>query len=385
MLDLATRCVDEAFGERVPVQAVAASIARLAPRDGEAPVRLMHVCGSHEHSLVSGGLRALLPPTVELIAGPGCPVCVCPEHEIREALTLARRGVLLTTYGDMLRVPTAEGSLLEAAADGAAVRMVYSAADAVRLAREQPEREVCFFAVGFETTAAPTAALLAGDLPANFSILCAHRLTPPAMQILLRSGEIKVDGLIAPGHVSTIVGAAAWASFPTEFGLPTVIAGFESADVMLGVREALAQLRAGEPKLANVYGRIVRERGNQRAAALLEAAFEVVPAWWRGLGELPGSGLAIRAEHAAHDARLRFGLRLQPDERELPKGCACNQVMLGQINPPDCPLFARACHPASPHGPCMVSQEATCYLWHQYGAPAEYVAPDLVTLVVAEA
>jgi hydrogenase expression/formation protein HypD len=297
-------------------------------------------------------------------------VCVCPEHEIREAIEIARRGAMVVTYGDMLRVPTSVGSLQQAAADGAVVRLVYSAADAARLAREHSDRQVCFFGVGFETTAAPTAALLQASPPPNLSVLTAHRLTPPAMVLLLRSGEIQVDALIAPGHVSVITGAEVWRCLPDEFGLPTVVAGFEPTDLLLAVRAILMQLRDGRGELENTYGRVVTAAGNRKAQAAMAATFDVAPVWWRGLGELPDTGLLLRRELAHRDARERFGVRLEPLADELAKGCRCNEVMLGRIGPDECPLFRSACHPSAPHGPCMVSQEGTCYSWHQYGGQA---------------
>lgn len=358
----------DAFQSRELVEQLTADIARLAPTDQT--YKIMHVCGSHEHSLSQWGLRSLLPATVELIAGPGCPVCVCPEHEIREAIAVAERGALLLTYGDMLRVPTRQGSLLDASTRGADVKLVYSAFDAARVAREQPDREVCFFAVGFETTAAPTAALALADPPPNLSILTAHRLTPPAMDLLLRSGEIEIDALVAPGHVSVVIGAESWRSFPDDFGLPTVVAGFEPVDLLLGVRAILQQARDGVAELDNVYKRVVKPEGNPRARAAMDQVFEVENVWWRGLGELPDTGLVLRESMAAVDARQRFGIRFAAAEDELPKGCQCNRVMLGQITPAECGLFRTACHPMQPYGPCMVSQEGTCYIWHQYGGQA---------------
>jgi len=355
----------DTFQSRELVEKLTADIARLAPTDRT--YKIMHVCGSHEHSLSQWGLRSLLPQTVELIAGPGCPVCVCPEHEILEAIAVAERGALLLTYGDMLRVPTRDGSLLDASTRGADVKLVYSAADAARVARENPDRQVCFFAVGFETTAAPTAALALADPPENLSILTAHRLTPPAMTLLLGSGEIQIDALIAPGHVSVVIGADAWESFPEQFGLPTVVAGFEPVDLLLGVRAILLQAKAGEAKLDNVYRRVVKPQGNPKALAAMEQVFEIGAVWWRGLGELPETGLLLRDSMRAIDTRERFGIRLEAAEDELPKGCQCNRVMLGQITPDQCGLFRTACHPMRPHGPCMVSQEGTCYIWHQYG------------------
>lgn len=360
--------MDNPFQSRESVQALARSIAELTPPDRV--VRIMHVCGSHEHSISQWGLRSLLPENLELLAGPGCPVCVCPEHEIREAIAIAERGAMLATYGDMMRVPTAAGSLQDAAAGGADIRLVYSPADAARLARAHPDRQVCFFAVGFETTAAPTAALLRSKLPPNLSVLTAHRLTPPAMALLLSSQQIRIEALIAPGHVSAVIGADAWRAMVEDHGLPTVVAGFEPTDVLLAVRQLLIQLRAGEARLENVYARAVRPAGNERAVSAIQAVFAVGAVWWRGLGELPDTGLLIRSELASLDARERFGVRLAPTEAELPRGCSCDQVMLGRIRPPECVLFRSACHPLRPYGPCMVSQEGTCYIWHQYGGHA---------------
>jgi len=334
----------------------------------ERPVKIMHVCGSHEHTLSRWGLRTLLPEGLELIAGPGCPVCVCPVHEIREALELARRGVILATYGDMMRVPTRHGSLAEIRAQGGDVRVIYSATEARELALAHPDRAVVFFAIGFETTAAPSAALLSqGDLPDNFSVLVSHRLTPPAMVQLLESGEVQVDAFIAPGHVSTITGAEAWGLFPKQYHRPTIVAGFEPVDVLLATWMVLRQLNRGEAKLENEYTRAVPRAANPRAKAALEQVFEVRPSWWRGLGELPASGLALKPEWAHLDARQRHGVRFEPEEEELPRGCACNRVMLGQLTPPECALYGRRCTPAAPYGPCMVSQEGTCYIWYRYG------------------
>jgi len=295
-------------------------------------------------------------------------VCICPAHEIGEAIELARRGVILATYGDMFRVPTRFGSLAEAKAAGGEVRVIYSALDALKLARENPTEEVVFFAIGFETTAAPTAALLTlPDLPPNLSLLVAHRLTPPAMVALLESGEIQVDAFIAPGHVSTITGAQAWGIFPRKYHRPTIVAGFEPVDVLLAVRAILEQLRRREAKLENEYRRAVPERANPRARTAMRQVFEVVSAWWRGIGLLPDSGLALRPALKHWDARERFGVHGEPEEEELPQACACNRVMLGQITPPECALYGTRCTPAFPYGPCMVSQEGTCYIWYRYG------------------
>lgn len=353
---------------RVRVEALAAEIARLAAH--APPTRIMHVCGSHEHSLCRWGLRSLLPESVELIGGPGCPVCVCPESDILAALSLAERGVKVLTYGDMLRVPTRRGSLAEAAAHGAPIDLVYSPADAVRIALAEPDREVVFFAVGFETTAAPTAALVAAGLPPNLTILCSHRLTPSAMELLLGSGEIAIDALIAPGHVSVVIGVEAWRSLVDRYHLPCVVAGFGPDDVLAAVANILAQRADGRVELHNTYSSVVAQDGNPRALALLDQVFEVAAVDWRGLGRLAGTGLLLRAALVEVDARARHRLVAEPAENVMPAGCGCAQVMLGQITPPECPLYESVCSPSDPYGPCMVSAEGTCYIWKQFGGVA---------------
>jgi len=329
--------------------------------------KIMHVCGSHEHTISRWGLRSLLPEGLEVIAGPGCPVCVCPAHEVGEAIELARRGVILATFGDVMNLPTRYGSLAQVKAEGGDVRVIYSPMDALRLAMQNPEREVVLFAIGFETTAAPIAAVLAaGNLPPNFSVLVAHRLTPPAMELLLGIGDIHIDAFIAPGHVSAVIGARAWRRFPEAYHMPVVVAGFEPEDVLLALLLLVQQLQRGEARLDNEYRRVVPEAGNPAALAAIEQVFEVTAAWWRGIGRIPRSGLRLRPHLAHLDARQRFGVRLEPDPRDLPPGCSCHLVMLGKIHPPACPLYDRKCTPSSPYGPCMVSQEGTCFIWHTY-------------------
>lgn len=329
--------------------------------------KIMHVCGSHEHTISRWGLRGLLPKGLEVFAGPGCPVCVCPAHEVGEAIELTRRGAIVTTFGDMMNLSSRYGSLAQARAQGSDVRVVYSPLDAVRLAQRFPDREVVFFAVGFETTAAPVAAMLvSGNLPANFSVLVSHRLTPPAMELLLGIGDIHIDGFIAPGHVSTITGAEAWRRFPEAYHMPVVVAGFEPEDVLLALLLLVRQLERGEARLENEYRRVVPDAGNRPALAAIDQVFEVTPAWWRGIGRVPRSGLGLRPHLARYDARRRFDLRLDPDMQDLPPGCSCHLVMLGKIHPPACPLYDRTCTPESPYGPCMVSHEGTCFIWYTY-------------------
>ena len=350
-------------------RAVRALIADLAAEVGDDSFRIMHVCGSHEHTVTRFGLRALLPRSLELIAGPGCPVCVCGTSDIREAIDIAKSGAVLATFGDMMRDRTPYGSLQDAKQEGADVRVVYSPLDAVKLAAELPDRDVVFFGVGFETTAAPVASLFARELPKNFSLLASFKLTSPAVAALLDAGGRRLDGLVCPGHVSTIVGARDWARFPADYHMPAVVSGFEPTDVLLATRNIVRQVRAKEAKLGNEYTRLVRTEGNLEAQRMMRAAFEVRPAFWRGVGFVPGSGMFLRGEWEGHDARERFGVHHEPQGLDLPKGCQCHRVVVGDIYPPQCPLFGTKCTPQDPYGPCMVSGEGTCYIWQRFGDP----------------
>ncbi|NOZ05337.1 MAG: hydrogenase formation protein HypD [Chloroflexi bacterium] len=355
------------FRDPDATQKLVAAIERALP-DGQT-VKIMHVCGSHERTVSRWGLRSLLPERLEIFAGPGCPVCVCPVHEVGEAIALAERGVILATYGDMLRLPTPYGSLAEAKSAGGDVRIIYSPLDALKLAVQNPAREVVFFSVGFETTVAPTAALLASTalLPDNFSILTSHRLTSPAMELLLGIGDIHIEGFIAPGHVSVIMGSEEWRIFPEAYRMPVVVAGFEPVDILLALLMLLEQRQQGAVRLENEYNRVVQPHGNSVAQAAIWQLFDVQASWWRGIGRIPHSGLVLKADYARYDARERFGIRLEPAEEELPPGCSCHLVMLGKIHPPACPLYDRKCTPTTPYGPCMVSQEGTCFIWHSMG------------------
>jgi hydrogenase expression/formation protein HypD len=353
------------FQDREKAEGLLAEIRRLAP---SRKLTIMNVCGTHEHAIAQWGLRSLIPEDIELIAGPGCPVCVCPTHEIKEALALARKGVILATFGDMLKVRTKEGSLLDARSEGARVTLVYSALDALKLAADRPDDDVVFFSVGFETTSAPTAALLvAGEIPGNFSVLTSQRLTPPAVEFLCRAGDGPIDAFIAPGHVSCITGARGWKAIPDEFGKPTVVAGFEPLDLLLAFRTILQQITEDRPELANDYRRSVTFEGNLRAQELMNRAFEVQSSFWRGIGAIEGSGLLLSDDFRRFDARERFGVRLEPQpEEDIPEGCSCGEVLLGRVYPTDCPLFGTGCTPMNPFGPCMVSQEGTCLIWYKY-------------------
>lgn len=332
------------------------------------PVRLMEFCGGHTHAIMRYGLRELLPATIELCSGPGCPVCVTANAELDRAIALARLpGMILATFGDMIRVPGSRESLQDAKADGADVRIVYSGLDALSMAHQHPTRPVVFLGVGFETTIPTVSATIleaeARELP-NFSVLSMHKLTPPATRAILDAGEVALDGIIGPGHVTTIIGADAWAFLPTEYGIPVAIAGFEPLDILRAVASLVDMIEAGEAAVVNSYARSVTSRGNVTAREIMEQVFEVCPADWRGLGSVPASGLSIRPQFSHHDAGRAFEVDPGP-VREHP-GCRCGDVLRGTVIPPECPLFDRACTPVHPIGPCMVSAEGACAAYYQF-------------------
>ena len=282
-------------------KSIAQKIRAVAPKDET--VKFCHVCGTHEWTITHYGLRSLLPLNVEVIAGPGCPVCIVPAAEIDEAVQLAQKGVVVTCFGDVLRVPGSQMSLLEAKAEGADVRVVYSVTDAVEMAKKEQTKEFAFFAVGFETTAPSTAVEALKPAPKNFSFLVSHRLIPPAMDLLLGVGDLQIDGFIAPGHVSAIIGLKPYELFPRVYRMPTVVAGFEPVDVLMAVYMILKQLREETARLENEYSRVVKWEGNPKALEMMDKAFEITGGNWRGIGRLPDSALKLREELSAFDAR----------------------------------------------------------------------------------
>ncbi|MGY4706645.1 hydrogenase formation protein HypD [Candidatus Bipolaricaulota sp. J31] len=329
-------------------------------------VKIVHVCGTHEAAIAEHGLRSLLPEGVEVYEGPGCPVCVTSTADINLAVKLAlEEGVILCTFGDMLRVPGTELTLEEARAQGADVRVVLSAADAVRVAKENPDKEVVFFAVGFETTAPGTAAVLLEAPPDNFSVLCSHKLIPPALEALLQENTA-VDGFLAPGHVSTIIGSNAYRELAGKYRVPVVVGGFEPLDVLYAIALILKQIAEGRAEVENAYPRAVRPEGNTRARELMGRVFRVVDASWRGIGTIPASGLELADGFARYNARERFGLDAETGEED-PPGCRCPEIIMAKAVPTDCPLFGASCTPLSPVGPCMVGAEGACSIWYRYG------------------
>ncbi|MDR2573853.1 MAG: hydrogenase formation protein HypD [Desulfovibrio sp.] len=339
--------------------------------DGRA-LRFMEVCGTHTVAIFQSGLATLLPPFITHLSGPGCPVCVTHDTEIALILDLAgREDVILATFGDMLRVPGPDGkSLKHARAEGARIEIVYSPLDAVNLADKNPDAVVVFPGIGFETTAPTVAAALLTARQKklnNFSVLSLHKLVPPALRALLAdtpNSEAHIDAFLLPGHVSTVIGLAPYGFLAEQHHVPAVVGGFEAGDILLALCLMGEQLRDNKPTVRNAYPRAVNDSGNPRARALMEQVFMPVDALWRGMGNIPESGLALRPEYADMDAAKRFQTTLV--EYPPPKGCRCGDVLKGRISPPACPLFDKKCTPASPVGPCMVSTEGSCAAWHKY-------------------
>lgn len=326
--------------------------------------RIVHVCGTHEDTISQHGLRSLLPDSLSLVAGPGCPVCVCAAEDVDMAIELARQGHIVTTFGDMIRVPSTSSSLARERTEGADVRIVYGANEAVEIARRNPDKEVVLVGVGFETTA-PTFALevLRGP-PENFSILTSLKVIPPAMEILVNIDDFAVDGFITPGHVSTIIGTKAFQPFAEKHSVPCVAAGFEPLDVLEAIRMIMLQISEGRSESENEYTRVVSPEGNPAAKKALEKVFKLADAPWRGLGVIKDSGYYIRKEYETHDARKRFDYPEFESVDILP-GCRCHEVILGMIDPTECSLFGKRCRPEDPYGPCMVGHEGTCRIRHE--------------------
>jgi len=364
----------DAFRDGDLARGIAAAIAREARPDRD--YRFMEFCGGHTHALARHGIGELLPPNLRMIHGPGCPVCVLPVGRIDQAIALAlRERVILCSYGDTLRVPASEGlSLLGARARGADVRMVYSCADALRIAQDNPQREVVFFAIGFETTTPPTAlAILAAAARGlrNFTVLCCHVLTPPAIAGILGAGaphraSVRVDGLVGPAHVSAVIGTRPYERFARDACMPVVVAGFEPLDLMQAVLMLVRQVNEGRHEVENEFTRVVTRDGNPLAQRRVAQVFEERESFeWRGLGTLPRSALRIRSEYAAWDAERRFDLRYR--EVADNKACECAAILRGAKRPAQCKLFGTACTPETPMGACMVSSEGACAAHYTYG------------------
>ena len=333
------------------------------------PLKLMEVCGTHTVEIFRHGIRSVIPGSIALLSGPGCPVCVTSISDVDKAISIAKRpGTVLATFGDMMRVPGGKQSLLEARSEGADVRVMYSPMDALKLAQQEPGRQVVFFATGFETTSpliAGTIVTAARTGVKNFTIFSSHKTVPLALKALLDSPDVKVDGFILPGHVSTMIGLTPYEFVAAQYRKPSAVTGFEAHEIILGITMIVRQIAAGTARIENAYPQVVNQEGNPRAMAILNDVFEPSDAYWRGIGVLPGTGLKLRDRYQEFDAEVRF----HPESTGIaePELCSCGDILRGVKVPTECPLFGTSCTPDSPVGPCMVSTEGSCSAYHKYG------------------
>lgn len=331
------------------------------------PVAFMEVCGGHTMSIQKFGIPSLLPDTIRLISGPGCPVCVSDRKFIDQAIAYSRlEDVIVTTYGDLIRVPGSTSSLDEEKARGADVRIVYSVLDALQIAKQNKDKKIVFLGIGFETTAPSSAAGIVKAQMAgirNFYLFSSHKIMPPAMEALIDEG-VQLDGYIAPGHVSTITGTGIYKNIPEKFGLGCVVSGFEPVDLLKAIYMLVKQVETNDPKVEIAYTRVVKPEGNIKAQQMLEEVFELRDDWWRGLGVLPKSGMGIREKYSHFDAEKQIEVEVEPTRED--KGCICGEILKGIKNPKDCKLFAKACTPNNPVGACMVSHEGACHAYYRY-------------------
>ena len=341
------------------------SITRIM-KDLNKPIKIMHVCGTHEHTISKFGLRTYLPKELEILSGPGCPVCVCPAADIDKAIEIVKRdNTIITTFGDMIRVPATNLSLAELKANGADVRIVYGPHDAIKIARENPDKEVIFFAIGFETTAPLIGYEIQNGPPSNFSVICAYKLIPAALELLISQSQLRIDGFISPGHVSTIIGLQPFKIFSDAYKVPNVIAGFEPNDVLLSILMLLQQIKNKKSETLNEYSRVVKPEGNKVAQEIMNDVFQSVSSPWRGIGRILDGGLAIREKYEKFDADKKFDIKIKKSQ-DIPPGCSCHLVMVGKLYPHECKLFKKECTPLRPIGPCMVSMEGTCSIYYKY-------------------
>ncbi|MFA4859881.1 hydrogenase formation protein HypD [Methanoregula sp.] len=331
---------------------IAGMLHELVDRD----MTFMHICGTHEAAIARTGLRSLLPEQLKIVMGPGCPVCITPQGEIDAALDLVEKDCIIATYGDLLRVPGSKGSMESCGGD---VRVVQGVHKAVEIAHKT-DKEVVFISVGFETTAPTVAATILGKPPENFSILSCHRIVPPAMQWLLEQGEAKLNGFMLPGHVCAIMGYEEYEHFP----VPQVVAGFEAEDILLGLLMLVRQVKEGTTRVDNAYPRAVSREGNVKARQIMYNVFEPCDVEWRGFPVIPGSGLRLKKEFEQYDAQKKFNIVYKHISKH--SACACDKILRGICQPSDCKLFGKVCTPRTPVGPCMVSHEGACKIWHQY-------------------
>jgi len=346
---------------------IAQKILRQIKSISKKKINLMEVCGTHTVAIFRNGIRKILPPNINLISGPGCPVCVTPISYIDEIIALSRKGnFIITTFGDMIRVPGSTSTLEKEKSDGADIRIVYSTLDALKIAQDNPSKEIVFMGVGFETTSPTIASAVVkaqkGKIN-NFSVLSVAKIMPPAMKALLEGKEVNIDGFICPGHVSAIIGSKPYNFIATQYKVPSVICGFEPMDILQSIYMLVKQIEEKKPKVEIQYKRVVKPEGNKIALEKLNKIFEVVDSNWRGIGNIPKSGLEIRNEYNQFNSR-KFKVKIE-ETKEFP-GCRCGEVLRGVITPPECSLFRKVCTPENPQGACMVSTEGTCAAYYKY-------------------
>jgi hydrogenase expression/formation protein HypD len=363
--------MDELRDERI-IQGLLAEIEKKTLNISAPPVKIMEVCGTHTMTIHKYGLKKLLAKAgVEMLSGPGCPVCITPNeiHQAAIDLITKKENYILTTFGDMTRVPTQEGSLQTVVpAAGSMVKIVYSPAESLEIARRNPDKEVIFFGVGFETTIPAillTARLAQVEAVDNYSILSALWIIPPPLRAILESKDTEIQGFLYPGHVSAIIGEKPYRFVADEFGIPGCIAGFEPSDILLAISSIIDQINLGAPKVTNEYSRVVRPTGNKKAQELMDEIAQTKDAHWRGLGTIPQSGLKLKNTFSPFDAEVKYGLNIVYGEGDL-LGCRCGDILKGKISPPECGLFGKKCNPDSPYGPCMVSFEGACLAYYRY-------------------
>ena len=356
--------IDE-FRDKSLVKNITGQIHKISTK----PVALMEVCGGHTMAIQKFGIPSLLPGNIRLLSGPGCPVCVTGREYIDKAVALARqKDVIITTYGDLIRVPGSESTLDMEKANGAQIRMVFSTLEALKIAKTNPDKKIVFLGIGFETTTPSSAMgiiLAEQEKLKNFFVLSSHKVMPPAMSALIDEG-VKIDGYIAPGHVSTITGSSIYKDIPERYNLSVVISGFEPVDLLQSIYMLVRQREENTPKVEIQYKRVVMPEGNKKALAMMDQVFESRDDWWRGLGVLPDSGLGIRDKYARYDAEKQFDIQVK--QAPEPKGCICGEILKGLKNPKECKLFGKACNPQNPVGACMVSSEGACHAYYKYAA-----------------
>ena len=354
------------FRKQKLAEKIAWEIAKVA-KSINREVRLMQVCGTHGMAILRYGIKDLLPPNINLISGPGCPVCVTPDQYIDKAIAYTKKGFVVTSFGDMLKVPGSESTLSREKSRGGKVKVVYSTMEAIKLAVSLPEDKLVFLGIGFETTAPTIAASICiakEEKINNYMILSGNKLIPPAMRALVESKEVRIDGFICPGHVSVITGSKVYEFLAKDYHIPCVITGFEPVDILLGINLLLLQIQKNEPKVENEYTRVVNPDGNLIAKSVMDKVFVPGSSEWRGMGIIENSGLTIRKEYSNYDVEVRYPVKVTSSRKD--RGCRCGDILRGIIEPPECPLFGGSCRPSNPLGPCMVSIEGNCNIYYRF-------------------